>query len=292
MWISWSGSRFRPTTSASSKRFHNPGRTDFVANRDVSSPTTEKEDKMKTTQGFANSARLVLANIGLAGDKLEELIAGLNPDAAIAVSRQEREQLLKVAATKLADQRQRQGKLEEDLKGTRDQLATQKKAAGIVVARAKDPSAAQPSEKAKQQLIDSITHLTQDAERMEAELAGVKTAVDFLDDLVEKRSEALRSFDGEAREAKHRLDMANLRKSQAELEAEMQGMASHTGSNAGLGALSRAASRAERDADASEIVGRATSTNPGNDSVMASILAEAKDGPKVSTDDKLAALAG
>lgn len=245
---------------------------------------------MTSLQSFSNSARLALANINLAGNKLEEMIAALNPDAAIAVGRDEREAQLKVVALKLAEQRQHQGRLEAVLAATATSLANQKKAAKIVLERAQDQTQAQPSQKAKQQLADAIGRLKQEVERTESELAGVKTAVEFLDHMVDTRADALRSFDSEASTLRHRLDMAKLREGQASLEAEMQGLAKEGASTAGLGALGRAASKAEARAGAAEIVLGATSTNPGNDATMAAILAEAADGPKKSADDQLAAL--
>lgn len=246
---------------------------------------------MKTTQGYANSLRLVLANVGLAGNKLEEMLALANPEAAASVGRAERERLLRAAADHLSKQLQRQGTLEVQLERIRGDLVIQKRAAALVVANQKDPDQPKPSDKAKQQLVDAIKRLNDAAEAAETELAGVKTAVELLKHMVEQRADAVQSFDAEANSARHRIDMANLRKGQAEMNAEIAGMARDGGSTTGLSALNRAAEKAEQEAHAAEIVGRATSTNPSDDAVMAQILAEAAGKDKKPVDDVLAELA-
>ena len=177
---------------------------------------------MTSLKGFTNSAKLALANIGLAGDKLEALIAALNPDAAIPVGHDEREAQLNVAALKLAEQRQLQGQLETTLAATTATLTTNKVAAKLSGEWSQDPTKPKPSEKAKQDLVNTIISLKEGVEHTETELAGVKTAVEYLEHLVQKRAEALRNFNFEASTTRHRLDMANLRESQAKLEAEMQ----------------------------------------------------------------------
>ena len=240
--------------------------------------------------GFVNSARLTLANIGLAGNKLEELIAGLNPDAAVAVGREERSRLLKVAAEKLAEQRQILGRKEVELKTSTDDLKVKKAAAQTITSRAQSGGQL-PSEKATAELVATMKRVQNNVERLEAEIVGIRTAVSLLESMVDQRAEALRSFDSEAENVKHRLDMAKLRKDQADLQAEVSGLGAVNASTVGLSALARAADKAEQQASAAEIVHGATSSQLQGDSVMADILAEAKTGhAKKSPLDELAEL--
>ncbi len=241
--------------------------------------------------GYVNSARLVLKHIGLAGDKLEELIAGFNPDAAVAVGREDRQRLLKVVAEKLAEQKQKLGVEDKKLTLARSSLQQNKRAAQIITERkVSGTTEGIPSNESIQSLIAAIKKSTAECELLEQKIAGIKSAISFLEDLVNQRAEHLRSFDAEADAARHRLDMANLRKEQADLSAEMQGIASQGVGTAGLGSLSRAADKAERRAIAAETVTNATANPLVKDDVMAGILQEAKDGPKKDTFDELAAL--
>lgn len=244
---------------------------------------------MSNSTGFANSARLVLGNIGMAGNKLEELIAGLNPDAAVQVGREERARLLRTAAEKLADQQQGLGVKQKELDAVNADLKVKKAAAAKVTALS-EGGGVMPSDAAVAQLVKGIKDQNARAELLETDIAGRKTAIDFLQHLVDQRADALRSFDGEAENTKRRLEMARLREEQANLAAEVDGMAKQGASTVGLSALSRAADKAERKASAAEIVNGATGDPLVKDDVMASIMSEAKDGPKKSSLAELAEL--
>lgn len=244
---------------------------------------------MSNTTGFVNSARLILGNVGMAGNKLEELIAGLNPDAAIQVGREERARLLRIAAEKLAEQQQGLGGKQKELDAVNADLKIKKAAAGKVTELSKS-GGTMPSDEAVAKLVQGIKDQNARAVLLETDISGRKTAIDFLQHLVEQRADALRSFDGEAESTKRRLEMARLREEQANLAAEVQGMAKQGASTVGLSALSRAADKAERNAAAAEIVNGATGDPLVNDDVMAGILNEIKDGPKKSPLVELAEL--
>lgn len=240
--------------------------------------------------GFVNTARLALANLDMAGDKLEELIAGLNPDAAVVVGREERTRLLRVAAEKLAEQKQIVGKKEKELATVNADLKVKKTAESTILERSKSGGQV-PGKTALIALDRDIKRANERAELLETEIAGTKTAISLLENMVEQRADALRSFDGEAEATRHRLDMANLRKEQADLQAEVQGIASKSASTAGLSALSRAADRAEQKAAASEIMVGAIGSQLVQDDIMSSILEQARTGsPKKSPLEELAAL--
>jgi hypothetical protein len=235
-----------------------------------------------SSNGFANSARLVLGNIGMAGTKLEELIAGFNPDAAIQVGREERTHLLRIAAEKLAEQQQGLGLKQKELDAVNADLKIKKTAAGKVTELSKS-GGTMPSDTAVANLVQSLKAQNARAVLLETDIASRKTAIDFLQHLVDQRADALRSFDSEAENAKRRLEMAKLREEEANLTAEIQGMAKQGASVVGLSAISLLADKAERNATAAEILNGATGDPLLNDDVMASILNESKEGgPKKS----------
>jgi chromosome segregation ATPase len=243
--------------------------------------------------GYLNSARLVFANIGIAGNKLEEMIAGLNPDAAVKVGREERAMLLRTVAEKLAEQQQQATAKQNELDAVNHDLKTKRAAAANITARSQQPGAAMPSEAAVAELVANIKRLKEKAELLEAGLAGKKTAIDFLEHIVADRAEALNSFDNEAEAVRNRMELAKVREEQANLQAEVQGLAGRSASTAGLSALGRAADKAERNAAAAEIVAGATGSKLQKDDVMAGILVEAANGgvPKKSALEELAEMA-
>jgi phage shock protein A len=89
------------------------------------------------------------------------------------------------------------------------------------------------------------------------------------------------------------MELAKVREEQANLQAEVQGLAGRSASTAGLSALGRAADKAERNAAAAEIVAGATGSKLQKDDVMAGILVEAANGgvPKKSALEELAEMA-
>lgn len=223
---------------------------------------------MIPVNGWTNTVKLVIKNLSMLGDDVEQSLAALNPDAAIALGREEREKALRVVARACAKLKTETAPFERELAAAEKKMATEKQMAAKAVENAAAGKGL--TEREMQQLVDSIKRDGQEIERLSLLVNRNKSGIEFMQKVIDERAEDLRKYDAEAAAAKHDLEIAQIRKDQAAFNAEIQGYAKKgAATTAGIGALKRAAAQATADADATEIVSAATSPATESDGLAA-----------------------